>query len=469
MRLNTLAFCTAMGSLLALATPPAMAQAPETPAGREALTVLQEAVAIPTVQGRGQVPVLAAKLKARLLDAGFAENEVTFVPQGETGYLLARYPGRDRKAPVTAIIAHMDVVEAKPEDWERDPFTPVIEDGYLFGRGSLDNKAGLSIVTATMMKLRREGWVPAHDIVLGFSGDEETQMATTAAMASAIVQEAGKVDLVLNADSGGGTLDEAGQPFVYEVQAGEKTYADYKLTLTDPGGHSSRPGATNAIAAMSAAMEKIWAYKFPVTVSPLTKAYFEGSVDAAPAEVAPAMRALIADPTDAKAAATLSARPEYIGLIRTTCVPTMIEGGHAPNALPQSVSANVNCRIFPGTSRAKVQETLAQVIADPAITIAFQDNGTLESIESPLRSDVLKAVEVAVHERAPGLSIVPGMSAGATDSMHFRSKGIPAFGVSAVFMEPKDEFAHGLNERLPLATLDPAVKQWETLLHTLLK
>ncbi|WP_162528499.1 M20/M25/M40 family metallo-hydrolase [Novosphingobium sp. BW1] len=216
-------------------------------------------------------------------------------------------------------------------------------------------------------------------------------------------------------------------------------------------------------------MEKIWAYKFPVTVSPLTRAYFEGSVEAAPAEVAPAMRALIADPTDTKAAATLSARPEYIGLIRTTCVPTMIEGGHAPNALPQSVSANVNCRIFPGTSRASVQETLAQVIADPEITIAFQDNGTLESIESPLRSDVMQAVGVAVHERAPALSIVPGMSAGATDSMHFRAKDIPAFGVSAVFMEPKDEFAHGLNERLPLATLDPAVKQWETLLRTLLK
>ncbi|MBT0669912.1 M20/M25/M40 family metallo-hydrolase [Novosphingobium profundi] len=456
----------AAAALPALAQIPA--QTPVTPAGKEALAVLEEAVAVPTVEGRGQVPVLADKLKARLLAAGFKPGEVAFTPVGETGYLTARYPGRDRKAPPTLIIAHMDVVEAKPEDWERDPFTPVIEDGYLFGRGSLDNKGDLAMVMATVMKLRREGWVPAHDLVLAFSGDEETQMASTAAMASAIAG-AGKVDLVLNADSGGGTLGKDGKPFVYEVQAGEKTYADYRLTLSDPGGHSSRPGRTNPIAAMGTALEKVWAHRFPVQVSPLTKAYLEGSAPSAPAEVAVAMRAIAANPADAEAAAALSARPEYVGVIRTTCVPTMIEGGHAPNALPQSVTANVNCRIFPGNPRAKVMETLKGVIDNPAISIEFIDNGTLESIESPLRDDVMKAVATAVHQRAPGLAIVPGMSAGATDSMHFRSKGIPAFGVSAVFMAPGDEFAHGLNERLPLATIDPGVKQWETLLRTLLK
>ena len=446
----------------AQATP---AEEPATPAGREALAILEEAVATPTVAGRGQVPVLAGKIRERLLSAGFKADEVSFTPLGETGYLVARYPGRDRKAKPTLIIAHMDVVEAKPEDWERDPFTPVIEDGYLFGRGSLDNKAGLSMSLAAVMDLRRKGWVPAHDLVLAFSGDEETQMATTAAMADAL----SNADLVLNADAGGGELDAAGKPFAYSVQAGEKTYADYRFTVTDPGGHSSRPGATNAIDAMSKAMEKVWAYHFPVKLSPLTKAYLEGSAPSAPAEVAGAMRAFASDPDDAQAIATLTARPDYVGIIRTTCVPTMIEGGHAPNALPQSVTANVNCRIFPGTTREQVRKQLATVIANPEITIEFIDNGTLDSIESPLRKDVMGAIDKAVHERAPGLAIVPGMSAGATDSMHFRAKGIPAFGVGSVFMRADDEFAHGLNERLPLATLDPGVKQWQTLLKTLLK
>lgn len=447
---------------------PAMAadtSGPVTPGGKEALAILKEAIEVPTVAGRGQVPTLAAKLKARLVAAGFADSDVTFTPLGETGYLTARYPGRDRQARPYLVIAHMDVVEAKPEDWERDPFKAVVEDGYVFGRGSLDNKGDLAMVTAAVMKLKQAGWVPSRDIVLAFSGDEETQMTTTRAMSEALSNAA----LVLNADAGGGELTSNGKPFAYQIQAGEKTYADYELKITDPGGHSSRPGATNAIAGMSAALEKVWAYKFPVQISPLTKAYLEGSAAKAPADIAPAMRAFAADPTDAAAATALSSRPEYIGVIRTTCVPTMIEGGHAPNALPQSATANVNCRIFPGTSRAEVKAKLEQIIADPKITVTFKDNGTLESVESPLQKDVMAAVDKSVHQRVPGLAIVPAMSAGATDSMHFRSKGIPAFGVSATFIRSEDEFAHGLNERLPLATLDPGVKQWETLLREIAK
>jgi acetylornithine deacetylase/succinyl-diaminopimelate desuccinylase-like protein len=179
------------------------------------------------------------------------------------------------------------------------------------------------------------------------------------------------------------------------------------------------------------------------------------------------MRAFAADPTDAAAAATLSVRPEYVGVVRTTCVPTMVSGGHAPNALPQSASANVNCRIFPGTPRAEVQAQLEAVIGNPGIRMEFIDNGTIESLESPLDPAIMGAVEAAVRERAPGLAIVPGMSAGATDSMHFRALGIPALGISASFIKPEDEFAHGLNERLPVATLDPGVRQWQTLLRTI--
>lgn len=453
-------------ALLVLSPVPAIAAGdPVTPPGREALDILKEAVAIPTVAGRGQVPVLAEKLRARLIAGGFAADDVRFVPVGETGYLTARYPGRDRKAKPLVVIGHMDVVEANAADWERDPFTPIVEGDYIFGRGTNDMKGDLAMIVAAAIDLKRKGWVPAHDVVLGFSGDEETSMATTKAMAEAL----SGAGLVLNGDAGGGELGKDGKPYVYSIQAGEKTYADYTLTLTDPGGHSSRPGATNPIAAMGVALAKVWDNHFAPQISPLTKAYLEGTAPRAPSDLAGAMRAFAADPQDKAAIETLSASPAYVGVIRTTCVPTQILGGHAPNALPQRVTANVNCRIFPGTSRQEIEAQLGKIIADPRITIAFRDNGTLESRESPLDKGVLAAVTKAVRARAPGLAVVPSMSAGATDSMHFRALGIPSYGVSATFMNPDDDFSHGLNERLPLATIDPGVAQWEALLKAVAK
>ena len=462
--MRCLAPCLAAAALGLGAAAPLHAQdVPASAAGQEALAILREAIEVPTVEGRGQVPVLAEKLTQRLVEAGFAAEDVRFVPMGETGYLTARYPGRDASAKPIVVLAHMDVVEAKPEDWERDPFIAVVEDGFVFGRGSIDNKGDLAMVTAAVIGLKREGWQPSRDIVLVFTGDEETQMATTAAAAQALKDAA----LVLNADSGGGELGADGTPFVYTVQAGEKTYADYRLTLTDPGGHSSRPDDTNAIADLSRVIVAIAQYRFPPQLSPLTKAYLEGAAANAAPEIAALMRAYAADPTDMAAAEALSARPEYIGVVRTTCVPTMVQGGHAPNALPQSATANVNCRIFPGTPRSEVQARLTELVANPAITIEFIDNGTIESLESPLQPEIMGAIEAVIAERAPGLAIVPGMSAGATDSMHFRALGIPALGISASFVKPEDEFAHGLNERLPLATLDPGVRQWQTVLRTI--
>ncbi len=438
--------------------------APTSAAGQMALEILQEAIAIPTVAGRGQVPVLADRLTQRLLAAGFAAGDVSFIPMGETGYLTARYPGRDRAAEPIVVLAHMDVVEAHPADWVRDPFTPVVENGFVYGRGALDNKGDLAMVLAAIIGLKAEGWVPSRDVVLLFTGDEETQMRTTQASAQALAD----AWLVLNADAGGGELADDGAAAVYTVQAGEKTYADYRLTATDPGGHSSRPDDTNPIAAISAALARIAAHRFPAQLSPLTKAYLEGAAEQQDDPlIAAAMRAFAADPANDTAAAVLSARPEHVGVVRTTCVPTMVDGGHAPNALPQSVRANVNCRIFPGTPRADVQAVLTQLVADPSISLEFIDNGTIESLESPLDPAIMAALETAVHERVPGLAIVPGMSAGATDSMHFRALGVTALGVSASFLKPDDRVAHGLDERLPLATIDPGVRQWETILTAL--
>jgi acetylornithine deacetylase/succinyl-diaminopimelate desuccinylase-like protein len=357
----------------------------------------------------------------------------------------------------------MDVVEAKRSDWQRDPFTPVIENGYIFGRGSLDDKGDTAIVMATLLKLKRDGWKPRRDVILPLTGDEETDMKTTAAAA----KQLSNAGLVLNADAGGGLIGEDGKPNVYGIQAGEKTYADFTLTVTDPGGHSSRPDDTNAIAMLAQGLVKLGAYQFPPQVSPLTKAYWLGSAPRTGGAIGAAMTAFANDPTDAAAAATLSAQPEYIGIVRTTCVPTMIEGGHAPNALPESVTANVNCRIFPGTAIDTIRAKLAAVIADPRITVTYTKSGSIPAPESPLDPKVVAAITKAVHARVPGLPVVPDMSAGATDSMFFRAEGIPAYGVASIFIKASDDFAHGLNERLPLATIDPGVAQWESVLRSL--
>jgi len=449
--------------LLALALPAAAQDAPVTPAGKQALELHTRGIAFPTVEGRGQVPAYAAYLKAQLVSAGFAEGDVVFTPVGETGYLTARVAGRDRKAKPTVVLAHMDVVEANPADWTRDPFKPVVEGGYVFGRGALDNKANLSLVVATLMKLKREGWVPKRDLVLLLTGDEETQMKTTRAAAEAF-KDAG---LVLNADAGGGQLDAAGKPTSYGLQAGEKVYGDYRLTITDPGGHSSRPGPTNAIASLAAAVGRIAAYRFPPQQNAITKAYLSARGATTEGPRGAAMRAFAANPADTAAADLLSQEPALIGQVRTTCVPTLINGGHAPNALPQRATANINCRIFPGTSRADIRAKLIELAADPKIGIEWVDNGTLEAGPSPLEPWVVDAVKAAVAKRAAGMAVLPSMEAGATDSMHFRARGIPAFGVGGVFMKPEDVLAHGLNERVPVATIDPGIVWWEGLLRTL--
>lgn len=443
---------------------PVLAQdAPATPAGKDALELLTRGIAFQTVEGKGQVPAYARYLTEKLTGYGFKPGDIVFTPMGETGYLAARYPGRDRKAKPTVVLAHMDVVSANPADWTRDPFVPVVEDGYVFGRGALDNKANLSLVVATLGKLKREGWVPRRDLVLVLTGDEETFMRTTKAAAEAYKDAA----LVLNADAGGGALDAQGKAVVYGLQAAEKIYGDYKLTITDPGGHSSRPGATNAIASLAAAVGRIAAYRFPPEQNEITKAFLAGTATRETGPVAAAMKAYAANPQDTAAADTLSAVPSLIGQVRTTCVPTQFNGGHAPNALPQRAVANINCRIFPGTPRAQIQEKLTALVADPKIKVELFDNGTIEAGASPLDPRVIAAVKAAVAKRAPGVPVLPQMEAGATDSMHFRAHGIPSFGVGGVFMRPDEVFAHGLNERVPVATIDPGIVWWEGLLKTL--
>ncbi|WP_019830834.1 M20/M25/M40 family metallo-hydrolase [Sphingomonas sp. PR090111-T3T-6A] len=440
---------------------------PATPPAGEAdraLELLKTAVSFKTVEGFHQIPAFANYLAGQFRQAGFAESDIRFQPIGETGALTVTWPGTDKALKPLVISDHMDVVAADPKDWTRDPFKPVVENGYVYGRGSLDNKFDVAMVVTTLIRMKQEGYKPRRTIILALSGDEETAMATTRVLAGQLKN----AELVLNGDGGGGTLDENGKPMVFGFQAGEKTYADFEISFTSPGGHSSRPGSPheNAIYRLAKAIDRIASYQFPVQSNELTVAYLKATAEKTPGALGDAMRRFAANPKDAEAAATLSADPEYIGQVRTTCVATMLQGGHALNALPQKASVSVNCRIFPGVKVADVEATLKQVVADKDATFATIGDPTA-SDASPLRPDVMDAVKKAVDLAHPGVPVVPNMAAGASDSLHFRANGVPSYGVSAVFMKPSDDFAHGLNERAPVAAIPGALVQWHSLLITL--
>ncbi|MCW3837087.1 M20/M25/M40 family metallo-hydrolase [Sphingomonas canadensis] len=459
---------------MAVATSPgaawAQAQSPAaTQAEAQALDLLKRGIAFRTVAGEGnQTFEYATYLKSVLVAGGFADEDVTVERLGDTAWLAARYRGTGKAkngAKPLLISGHMDVVEAKPSDWERDPFTAVVENGYIWGRGASDMKYDLSTMVATLLQLKREGFKPGRDILLLLSGDEETSMKTTAALADKFHD----AELLLNIDGGGGEYDEAGKPIVFGVQGAEKTYADFELTFTNPGGHSSAPRRTNAIYSLSRALSRIGAYEFPAQIDEITRASLLAAAENAPAPLADAMRRFVANPDDKEALKTLRDDPSYVGQTGTTCVATMITAGHARNALPQKAVANINCRIFPGVKVADVQKTLAEVVGDPSMTIVELDSGSRASDASPLRPDLMKAVTKAVRARFPKVPVVPVMSAGATDSMWFRAAGVPSYGISPIFMKSSDGFAHGLNERTPLSELGPSITYYKSLLADLAK
>lgn len=452
--------------VLSLLATPALAALRVDPALREhALEILKRGIAFPTVAGRGQTVAYAEYLKSVLVAGGYQPSEIVIEPMAGTAFLIARYPGTDPKTKPIIISGHMDVVEARPEDWTRDPFTPVIENGYIYGRGAHDNKFGVSTVVATLARLRREGWKPRREVILALSGDEETTMATTAELARRLKG----AEMVLNSDGGGGLLAPDGKPVAYGIQGAEKTYADFMLTFTDPGGHSSRPTPTNAIYRLAKALDRIAAYRFPAMQNEITRAEMAADARNTAGPIGEMMRRYAADPNDRDAIEALSADPGVNPRLRTTCVATMIAGGHAPNALPQKASATVNCRIFPGTPSESVRQTLLQVVGDSSAVMTRLDDGSIDSPASPLRPDVMAAVTKAVHARYPGLAVVPSQSSGATDSMHFRAVGIPSYGVSGMFGKSGESFSHGLNEKSPLATLEGDLAHWDMILRDLAK
>lgn len=453
-----LIFCAAIGMARA-DTPSSSADAlPET------MAMLQHAISLHTSEGQHQVPVLAAYLADKLKAAGFAADDVQIIPVGETAALVARYrgtgQGKNENKPIL-LSGHMDVVAANRKDWTRDPFTLINENGYLYGRGSADMKTAVVVMVETLIRLKHEGFKPSHDLILLLSGDEETAMASTRELAKRYHD----AEFLLNADAGGGTIDTAsGKPLLYEIQAAEKTYADMRISLTSPGGHSSEPNNDNAIYRLARILDRVAVYQFPPMSNDITRASLHALGAHTPGPMGAAMTQFAAHPDDAAAAATISADPAYVGQIRTTCVATMLNGGHALNALPQSASVNINCRIFPGTPVASVRDTLVKVIDDKSATVTVQPPPPVDSPASPLRPDVIAAVTAAVHARYPTVEIVPGMSAGASDSMYFRNAGVPSYGIDASFTKPDDTFAHGLNEKLPASEVEAGLEFWHRVL-----
>jgi acetylornithine deacetylase/succinyl-diaminopimelate desuccinylase-like protein len=440
---------------------------PYAEAEAQTLALAQTAIALRSVQGPGNRTIDVARVYAGALRAGgWAEREIEIAPVDDTAYLIATWPGSDPSLAPIVLSAHMDVVEARPEDWERDPFTPVIENGFLYGRGASDTKFEASLAIASLIELRRQGFRPTRSIVVAFSGDEETTMKSSKIIADRLAD----AHVVLNIDTASGTLsEETGEPLYWTWQGAEKTYIDFELEVTNPGGHSARPHTDNAIAQMSRALERISDYGFAAEQNDITRDYFAKAAAIYPdARIAAAMRAFAANPKDAAAIEVLRAEPSMIGQVGTTCVPTMVSGGHAVNALPQRVTAIVNCRVFPGHSSAEIKAELERAAATPEVRITDVTGDTATaSPASPLRREFVEVLEKAVAAAWGDVPVYPTQSSGASDSMWYRALGVPSYGASPSFIKQSDNFSHGLNERIPLLNVRPGVIYYLSVLRDL--
>ena len=451
--------------LLLVSMPSLAAELKDSPHAVKTLEIYKTIIEIPTVAGRGKVPAMAAYLAKEFREVGFKDADIQIIPLGETVGMIVRYQGDGSIDTPILLLGHMDVVEALDKDWERPPFKLTQDDKYFYGRGTIDNKLGITMLSSTFIRLKKEDFVPNRDMFLVFTGDEETAMLTTKMLANER-PELANAEYALNSDAGGGDLDANGKAIAYLVQAAEKTYVSFELTLRNKGGHSSRPRPDNAIYELSTALLNIRDYHFPVRWSDMTREFFKVSGTQLGGELGEAMTTFADDPSNKKASERLETESSYVGTTRTTCVTTMLKAGHAENALPQSATATVNCRIFPGVSVADVKQTLQKVVRNDAIEFVTLDS-PIESPISELRDDVMAAVKKAVHARYPNVQIIAYMESGGTDGMHFRKAGIPTWALPSVFMNPDEMFAHGLNERLPKKTFYDGLDHWSIILKEL--
>lgn len=437
----------------------------------KAREIYARSIEIPTVAGRGQVPVQARYLADQLKAGGFAESDIKIMPYqarpgDDTAALIVRWRAAkpSGKKPIL-LMAHMDVVEALPADWSTDPFKFLEKDGYFYGRGASDNKAGMVAVTTALLRLRAEGFRPTRDLILFFTGDEETD-GKGASLGATEWRQWTDAEFALNSDGGGGAFTADGRPLGFGIDTAEKTYQTFTFSVRNRGGHSSRPRPDNAIYDLSQALTRLAAHRFTPMLNETTKAYFTARAKMETGALGEAMRRWVANPADGEAADAIEASELEVGKTRTRCVATRLEGGHADNALPQLARATVNCRIMPGVDPKTVEAEL-KTVAGPGVEVAVTDPGT-PTPPSPLRDDVVRAYTAAVQKRHPGIPVIPNMLTGATDGLFFRAAGIPVYGVDGSWgISPDDERAHGRDERLPVKALYDDVDHWVGMLRTL--
>jgi acetylornithine deacetylase/succinyl-diaminopimelate desuccinylase-like protein len=414
----------------------------------------KELVEINTTLSVGSCTAAAEAMGARLKAAGYPEADIKVVVADghpKEGSLVAILHGTDPKVKPILLLAHIDVVEANRADWTRDPFKLVEENGYFFGRGTSDDKAQAAIWVDSLARLKQAGYKPARDIKMALTCGEESEAYN--GIEDLVKNHRPLVDAEFALNEGAdGLLDEHDKPVVLEVQAGEKVYQDFTLTVTNPGGHSSRPVAANAIYQLSAALDRIGGYGFPPRFNDATRGYFTKMQPRVSPEQAAGMKALVADINDPTALKTVTADPMWNSMLRTTCVATMVNAGHAPNALPQRATANVNCRILPGTPVEEVRVKLAELAGAPvAVTLAHESNPV--SPPPPLTPAMMGPIEKQAAKLWPGVPIVPILLTGATDGVHTNAAGIPTYGVSGLFGSSDGDGIHGLNERMRVRSL----------------
>ncbi|HEY3948875.1 M20/M25/M40 family metallo-hydrolase [Phenylobacterium sp.] len=441
--------------LMAGAAVPVLAQAQARPDQVEFRALYKELVETNTTLSAGNCTVAAAKMGARLKAAGFPDGDLHYfsVPDHpKEGGLVAILPGKDPKAKAVLMLAHIDVVEAKREDWTRDPFTLVEENGYFYARGAADDKSMASIWVDSMVRFKKEGYHPRRTLKMALTCGEETNGAFNGAEYLAKNRRE-LIDAAFAINEGGsGRLDANGKPVFSGIQVGEKLSQNYRLEVTNPGGHSSRPMPNNAIYHLAHALTKVEAYRFPVMFSDTTRDYFTRLEATEPVDQKAAIVALLKNPQDAAARATLEKDPDKNSILHTNCVATMLDAGHATNALPQRARANINCRIFPGTSSDAVLHTLEEVIADPQVKVTMPEVRNAASPPPPLDPKVLGPAEKLAAEMYPGVPQVRLMSAGATDGAFLTPVGIPTYGISGAF-HGAGNGVHGLNERIEVKSL----------------
>ncbi len=418
--------------------------------------IFQQLIEINTTDSVGSVTAASEAMAQRFHDAGFADSDIQILgPNDRKENLVVRLHGTGKHKPVL-LIGHLDVVEAHPEDWTTDPFRFVEKDGFYYGRGTQDMKSGDAIMVTTLIRFKNEGYTPDRDIILALTADEEGGKSNGVDWLLKNRRDLIDAEFVFNHD-GGGILSEHGKPVMMTVDATEKLYADFQLSVTNPGGHSSLPIPDNAIYHEADGLARLERYRFPFELNEVTRAYYERMVKVETGERAADMKGILKEPPDTAAIARLSKDPIDNSTLHTTCVATRVNAGHANNALPQRAEANVNCRILPGHSAEEVRLELVQMLADPKITVRYVSNfgDILDRAPdrksfppAPLRSDVFAPLEKITSQMWPGIPVIPEMATGASDGVYTTSAGMPTYGIAGIAIDRDDIRAHGRDERL---------------------